>query len=179
MRIETLNSLPPDSLLIPYRDAPAYTDGYSLDLPQSVSLADYIAAFYTTPLFKLERLVLALLVARPSTDAQAQALARSAIGKFAAWTVEGRTENQILMCDFMKKTRSWLMCMPVPGATGTRICFGSAIVPHHISADGHVHLGLGFHLLLGFHRLYSRALLQSAARRLSRGMQQAGRLLFS
>ena len=168
MHIETLSSPPPRSLLISYRDARAYTDGYCLDLPQFVSLADYIAAFYTTPLFKLERLILALLVARPSTDAQAQALARGAVGKFAAWTVEGRSEDQILMCDFMKKTRSWLMCMPVPGATGTRLCFGSAIVPHHISADGRVHLGLGFHLLLGFHQLYSRALLQSAANRLSR-----------
>lgn len=167
MTIHAVSALPDNSLLIAYRDARAYTDGFSLDLPMAVTLVGYIEAFYTTPLFKLERLILAALVAKPSTDADALALALNTRTRFAAWTVEARTDDQILMCDFMKKTRSWLMCAALPNG-GTRLYFGSAIVPEHISADGRVSLGLSFHLLLGFHQLYSRALLASAAQRLTR-----------
>lgn len=168
MTVTTVTPLPDPSLLAGYRDARAYTDSYSIDLPFAVDLADYIDAFYTTPLFKLERLILALLVARPSTDAQAALLAYGEITKFAAWTVEARTADQIVMCDFMNKTRSWLMVVLDTTTGTTRLYFGSAIVPAHIRPDGKAWLGLGFHLLLPFHRVYSKALLWSAARRLTR-----------
>ncbi|ESQ88796.1 hypothetical protein ABENE_15475 [Asticcacaulis benevestitus DSM 16100 = ATCC BAA-896] len=152
-------------MLQAYRDARAYTDGFSLDLPRVVSLTEYILAFYTTPLFKAERLVLTMLVAKPSTDEQARVLAAGDTDAFAAWTVEGRTENQILMCDYQRKTRSWLMCEP--HCTGvTRLYFGSAVVPERIHSNGEVYLGVGFHMLLPFHKLYSYALLRSAARRM-------------
>jgi len=51
-------------------------------------------AFYTTLVFKLERLILKLAVSRPSTDAQAKQLAAGSIDEFSAWHVEARSENQ-------------------------------------------------------------------------------------
>lgn len=167
MDVIALDELPAASLLQDYRQRRAYTDAFRLDLPAEVDLADYIEAFYTTPLFKLERLVLAVLVARPSSDAQAKALASGEVRAFAAWTVEARLPDQIVMCDYLGKTRSWLMCEPGDGTT--RLYFGSAIVPKRIRADGQVDLGVAFHLLLGFHRVYSRALLHAAASRLLKG----------
>ncbi|MBW8880358.1 MAG: hypothetical protein JF615_02720 [Asticcacaulis sp.] len=155
--------LPDNALLLSYRERRAYSDAFTVDLPLPVTLEAYIAAFYTIPLFKLERLVLAA-IGKPSSDAEARRLAKGENDRFAAWTVEARDDGQILMCDFMRKTRSWLKCEAIPG--GTRLWFGSAIVPKHIQADGRVDLGLMFHLLLPFHRLYSVALLGTAAHRL-------------
>jgi len=159
--------LPDHALLTRYRDAKAYTDCFAIDIPGHVSHADYVHAFYTSPPFKLERLILALLVARPSSDVQARRLADGEITKFAAWTQQARNDNQILMLDFMKKTCSWLMVTPLPGG-GTRLWFGTAIVPQSIAADGRVSLGPGFDQLMGFHKLYSVALLRAAASRLRR-----------
>lgn len=165
-RIVTVSEPPPGAFLHAYRQRHAYTDAYHLDVPFAVRFDDYIEAFYTTPLFKCERLVLTLLVAKPSTDAQARALAQGEGRRFAAWTVEAREADQILMCDFLSKTRSWLRCETVPG--GTRLWFGSVIVAERVSADGKAWLGLGFHALLWFHRLYSKGLLSAAAQRLSK-----------
>ncbi len=159
--------LPDHALLTRYRAAKAYTDCFAIDVPGQVSQADYIHAFYTSPLFKLERLILALLVAKPSSDAEARRLADGEITQFAAWSQQARNDDQILMLDYMKKTCSWLMVTPLPGG-GTRLWFGTAVVPHAISADGHVSLGPGFDQLMGFHKLYSVALLRAAAGRLRR-----------
>ncbi|EGF91750.1 hypothetical protein ABI_01800 [Asticcacaulis biprosthecium C19] len=154
--------LPEKSFLSAYRERKAYTDAYSLELPFEVTLAEYIEAFYTTWLFKLERVVLATLVARPSSERQAAELALGDGRRFAAWTVEARETDQILMCDFLCKTRSWLMC------DGKRLWFGSAIVPKAVHSNGEAYLGIGFHLLIPLHRLYSKALLRAAARKLIR-----------
>ena len=126
--------------------------------------ADYVEAFYTTWLFKLERLILTWLVDKPSTDEEARSLARGARDAFAAWSVEGRAGNQLLMCDFQSRTRSWLMVEP--GAASTRLYFGSGIVPRMV--DGTKRMGPGFRALLGFHKLYSRALLTAARTRLAK-----------
>lgn len=153
-------SLPESALLARYRDGGAYTDCYALELPTRVTHEAYVAAFYTTRLFKLERMILRLAVNRPSTDEGARALAAGADADFAAWSVEARAENQLLMCDFMGRTRSWLMVELLN--SGTRLYFGSAVVPKHGSRG----MGFPFDLLLGFHKVYSRALLAAAARRL-------------
>jgi hypothetical protein len=156
--------LPPDALLQRYRSAGAYTDCYAADLACVVSHADYVQAFYTSAVFKLERLVLRVLAARPSTDAQAQSLARGEADAFAAWSVEARAPNQLLLCDFTRRTRSWLMLAPQPG--GTRLYFGSAVVPVRDPRTGEPRMGSGFSVLLGFHKLYSRVLLSAARARL-------------
>jgi hypothetical protein len=81
-------------------------------VPHRVTQARYVEAFYTTPLFKVERLLLAWFAARPSTDAEAQRLAAGEIATFAAWSVEAREADQLLLCDFKGRTRSWLMSTP-------------------------------------------------------------------
>ena len=159
---------PPESVLQGYRDRGAYTDAYCALLPRAVTLAQYVEAFYTSPLFRLERVILGLAVARPSTDIQARQLARGETDRFAAWTVEDRDRRQLLLCDFRAVTRSWLMVQPLDGDEGTRLWFGSAVVPTARSvAEGRPRMGLAFRMLLGFHRVYSRLLLAAALRRLA------------
>jgi hypothetical protein len=158
--------LPEGALLAQYARDGGYADCYVTDLPRVVTHADYVEAFYTTWLFKLERLILAWLVDKPSTDADAAALARAGRDDFAAWSVEARAGNQLLMCDFQSRTRSWLMVEPAPAST--RLYFGSGIVPTIDPATGDKRMGPGFRLLLGFHQLYSRALLAAARARLAR-----------
>lgn len=153
--------LPSDSLLVPYRDS-GYTDCYVTELPFSVTVAEFIEAFYTTPLFKLERLLLSAVLCRASTDAQAHELALGNRHSFAVWSVEARKEDQAILV--AGRTRSWLAVTPnKPG--GTRLYFGSAVVPRH-SASGAQTMGFWFWALGGFHKVYSRALLCSARRRL-------------
>jgi hypothetical protein len=162
--------LPQGALLDPYRRQGAYTDCYFMEVPGTVSQPEYVEAFYTSPLFKLERLILALLVSRPSSDAQARQLAAGEATRFAAWNVEGHTANQLLLCDYTQRTRSWLMsiAMENAGPATTRLYFGSAVVPKTHAASGRPSFGLAFHALSGFHRLYSSALLRSAQSRLHR-----------
>lgn len=49
----------------------SYADSYSVDLPGSVLPAGYIEAFYTSPVFKQERMILSVRFKKPSTDTQA------------------------------------------------------------------------------------------------------------
>jgi hypothetical protein len=162
------SELPEGALLMRYAGSRAYVDCYVTDLPTAVSHAEFVEAFYTSSVFKLERLVLRLLVSRPSTDAQARQLASGELDDFAAWSVEGRASNQLLLCDFVGRTRSWLMVSPVPGgSTGTRLFFGSAVVPVRNASTARSSLGMVFRALLGFHKLYSRVLLRAARSRLS------------
>ena len=164
--------LPHEALLSKYKNGGAYADCYVTEVGRHVSHVEYVQAFYTTPLFKFERLLLAWLVSKPSTDAQASQLASGKLDSFAAWSVEERREDQLLMCDFQGRTRSWLMVIPMKGknAGGTRLYFGSAVVPARAARAGAQAPGLGwtFRLLLGFHKLYSRALLFSAKSHLMR-----------
>lgn len=162
MRICTIRAceLPADTLLARYRSDGAYADCYVTEVSQPVSQAEYVEAFYTSGVFKLERLILELLVARPSTDQQARELAAGQRDSFAAWSVEARAPDQLLMCDFRRRTRSWL------SASGTRLYFGSAVVPVASGNSRKAGLGFVFTALLGFHRLYSRVLLHAAVRRL-------------
>jgi hypothetical protein len=125
-----------------------------------------VEAFYTTAVFKIERLLLRWLASRPSTDLQAREMASGALGSFAAWSVEDRGRDQILLADFTGRTRSWLMVDPV-GHGVTRLYFGSAVVPVTNARTGSAGLGTAFVALLGFHKLYSRILLRAASMRLA------------
>lgn len=169
MPIVQNSDLPPDALLRKYRESGAYTDCYAFDVSPPVSQAAYVEAFYTSAVFKIERLLLAWFLSRPATDQQARLLATGQIDAFAAWTVEGRDTRQLLLCDFQKRTRSWLMSAPVNvnGSPGTRRYFGSAVVPVRDRRTGETTMGFVFRALLGFHKLYSRVLLRAAANRLT------------
>jgi hypothetical protein len=157
--------LPEQSLLQRYAHGGGYADCFATEIPRQVSHAEYVKAFYTGSLFKLERALLALFVSKPSTDAQVKDLASGALATFAAWRVEERSADQLLMCDFRGSTRSWLMVAPA-GEGRTRLYFGSAVVPIKDKATGESSMGFAFKALLGFHKLYSRALLGAARSRL-------------
>jgi hypothetical protein len=158
--------LPPDALLRKYVTEGAYTDCYATDIATSVGFAEYVEAFYTTAPFKAERLVLRYLVRKPSSDADARHLAYGEADSFAAWSVEARAPAQLLVCDFLRRTRSWLMIAPLDSG-GTRLHFGTAIVPVGVGS-GKGRLGFPFNALLGFHHLYSQVLLRSARSRVLR-----------
>jgi hypothetical protein len=162
-------TLPDGALLARYRDMPgAYTDCFYARVGRGVSAAEYVGAFYTTGLFKCERFVL-MLIGRGCDDADVRALATGKSDAFAAWTVEGRAEDQLLVCDFAKLTRSWLMVEPRrDGQTGTQLYFGSAVVPRAKDQSGNPRPTAGFRLLQPVHALYARALLRAAAKKLSR-----------
>jgi hypothetical protein len=160
--------VPGNAMLANYSMEGTYTDCYVTEIPGRISLAEFIFAFYTTFIFKLERFILKWMVSKPSVNTQARQLADGDIEKFAAWHVEHRSENEILMCDFRGRTRSWLMVTPLSTVSGTRtrLYFGSAVVPIRSSKTGALSLGFGFEALLGFHKVYSVLLLHFAKTRI-------------
>jgi len=160
--------LPDHALLRKYLSEGAYADCYVTEVARAISLTEYVEAFYTTTVFKLERLLLAWFVARPSTDAQAEELASGTRTSFAAWNVEARELDQVLLSDFQGRTRSWLMVAPASTHQTTSLFFGSAVVPSVNRGTGEARMGSAFHALLGFHKLYSRVLLRAAVNRLAR-----------
>lgn len=143
----------------------AYTDCYRVDLPVVVALPRFVEAFTTSPIFRLERWLIHLVLRQPGTDADARRLASGASDRFAAWSVHQRDERQILLA--VGATRSWLMVAPRRDAAGSTLYFGSAVLPRRVAADGTRRMGALFVALLGFHRLYSRVLLAAACRRLA------------
>jgi hypothetical protein len=161
-----MGEAPPGALTLRYKDAGAYVDCFWATLSRPVTLAEFVSAFYTTWLFRLERWILRLAAARPSTDDEARELARGERDSFAAWTVEARARDQLLVCDFTGRTCSWFMVAPTEGMPGTRLYFGSVVVPVRDSKTRAASLGPVHGRLIGFHRVYSRLLLRAAARRL-------------
>lgn len=159
--------VPVNTMLDKYSINGAYTDCYSTEITRRVSFPEFIFAFYTTPLFRTERVILTFTVSKPSTDVHARQLANGEIEKFAAWTVEDRSENQLLMCDFLRQTRSWFMILPT-NETRTKLYFGSAVSSREDPKTGKSSFGFVFPALLGFHQIYSILLLHSAQSRLQR-----------
>ena len=156
---------PPDSLLARLAaERSAFADAYTLPLLRTVSLAEFVEAFYMTRLFRLERALLALF-GKPSSDAMARAVADGEGERFAVWTVEARAGDELLMHEDSGATRSWFKAEAGAGG-GTTLWFGSAVVPRRRGNGEGARMGHVFHALLGFHRWYSRALLKAAARRL-------------
>lgn len=161
--------LPATALLARYTsDTGAYTDCYSTTVPGVVTHERFVRAFYTGFVFRIERFLLSAFARRPSTDGDVDALASGTRDAFAAWDVEARAADQLLLRDFTGRTRSWLMVEPTWDCRGTTLYFGSAVVPK-VHANGDRSLGRRFELLLGFHKLYSRVLLRAARARVLRG----------
>jgi hypothetical protein len=163
--------MPADALLAAYRARGAFTDCYATESEGEVTLERYVTAFYTTLPFRAERLILHLALSRPSTDAEAAALAAGRLDRFAAWRVEERRADQLLLADLQGRTRSWLMVAPAgdAGRARTRLYFGSAIVPVTDPATGRPEMGAAFRALRGFHHHYSVLLLAAARRRVAAG----------
>lgn len=156
----------PDNAFLRHYLEEGYADCYVTDVCLPVTQAEFVEAFYTSAVFKLERFILKWAVSRPSTDLDALALAAGTINRFAAWDVEQRDDTQLLLRDFMGRTRSWLTAVRSGDAPGTtRLYFGSAVVAKP-TARGQQALGQPFKALLGFHKLYSVILLHAARSRL-------------
>ena len=163
--------VPDNTMLARYTVNGTYTDCYTTEISEQICFGEFVFAFYTTFLFKLERLILQWVVSKPSTDSQARRLADGNIEKFAAWTVESRSENELLMCDFAGRTHSWLMIKG--NGARTQLYFGSAVVPIQNSKTRELSLGSRVQALLGFHKIYSVLLLYSARSRIkNRALQK-------
>ncbi len=154
-RVRALPELPADSLLQRHARAGAFTDAYALRLPRTVTLAEFIEAFYTSPLFRLELWLIARFVGVQATPQEARRLAADQTRQFSVWQVEARSDVQIVLAT--GPTRSWLRL----DADGRTLVFGSAVLPRD---DGQARPG--FRWLGGFHVLYSRLLLAAAGGRL-------------
>lgn len=165
--------LPAHALLAKYANSGAYTDSFVTEVARTVSHAEFVEAFYTGGLFKVERFLLRVFISRPSTDLQARQLAAGELNEFAAWRVEARAVDQLLLCAIDGRTRSWLMVSAAEEPGRTRLYFGSALLPkptpvNSPDASGKRSMSFVFKALLGFHKLYSRALLSAAAAQLER-----------
>src|SRR5262245_24731100 len=90
--------LPPGALLARYEKSNHYTDCFYVDIAAQVSIAKFVTAFYTSWLFKLERLILHFAFNKPSTDVEAEQVAIGRRELFAAWSVEDRMSKELLMC---------------------------------------------------------------------------------
>lgn len=161
--------LPGNSLLSKYRDNGVYTDCYTTIVDKNISQVDYIQAFYTTVPFRIERTILRWAISKPSTDEDVRLLAEAKAETFAAWNVEARGDDQILLSDYRGRTRSWLMSETSSSNDGnsTRLYFGSAVVPIRVRQTEGRRKRNAFSVLLRFHKLYSQVLLSSAKSQLS------------
>ena len=159
--------LPSNALSAIYKEQGAFVDCYYMDIAKDVGLDDYIQAFYTTTLFKLERSLLSLATFKRAVDSEAVELSTGKSDTYSIWTVEGRESDQIMLRDFTSSTRSWLMVQkPRDNEMSTRLYFGSVVVPKNKTKSGQASFGVLFHLLGKFHLLYSQALLSAAYRKL-------------
>lgn len=163
--------LPKNSLLSEYRSNGVYTDCYTALVDKKISQIEYIRAFYTTVPFRVERTILKWAISKPSTDEDVRLLAEGKVETFAAWNVEARRDDQILLSDFRGQTRSWLMSKSSSsnGGDSTRLYFGSAVVPIRAKQTEERRKRNVYSILLQFHKLYSQILLSSAKSRLSSG----------
>ena len=168
----TQRPVPEQSLLKPYDDMEGCSaDCFETLISGAFGFADYVEAFFTTPLFRAERWILGWAISKPSRDAEIRALAQGNGNGFAAWEVEDRGPHQLLLTVTNGSVRTWLMMIPAQAPdTTTKLLFGSAVLPKPETGEkGFIYKALG-----GFHIIYSKLLLWSAKRRMKQGLK-AGR----
>jgi hypothetical protein len=162
--------LPQESLLRTYRGGlhperwGKYGDCFAITVDRQVTLAEFVFAFYTSRIFRIERFLLGKLAAAPAGDSDARLLALGTAQRFSIWYMGQRTETQLLMCDRYERTRSWFRIVPLPGER-TLLQFGSAVASRGPLKSP----GAGFGLMLKFHVGYSQMLLRAANRGISAG----------
>lgn len=157
MSVVRATDLPSDALLGRFAAIKGvYTDCYAARIPRAVTLPEFVQAFYTGRLFRVERWILKVAAMAPSTDADANAVANGAQDDFAVWVVEDRAANELLMHDQVGQTRSWFKVEP--DGTGTVLLFGSAVVGR---GDGKA-MPVWIRLLMPLHQIYARLLLRGA-----------------
>ena len=159
---------PPElSLIIPYESMPGfYIDCFAVDLPTHCSLEAFLKAFYTSWIFRLERLILRLALRVPTSSDDLSAMLSGASDKFAVWIIEERQADQMIAkaVGGSNRTRSWFRVLSRDDG-GTRLFFGSVLEPEPSLEGAPPRLGLMFRAGIGAHRLYARVLLAAAARK--------------
>lgn len=158
--------LPTDAFLARFQSQKgAHTDCYAIAVPRQVDLNSFVATFFDTWVFRLERKLLGLFARKHSTQEDVKALASGASETLALWRLVERNEDQILLAVGNGPIRSWLMREETD--VGTKLYFGSALLAATQDRRGHPSIGFFAKALMGFHQLYSRILLSAAARKLS------------
>jgi hypothetical protein len=164
------DTVPEDALLNTYQGGARperwghHVDCFTVTVDRAVRLTDFVFAFYTSRVFRIERLLLEIVFRAPSTDAQAYSVAEGLTNSFAIWRVGERTATQLLMCDRYERTRSWFRVVPDDDGR-TVLQFGSAVAASRDRDTGTMKMSTGFRVLLRFHVLYSRLLLKAATNR--------------
>ncbi len=170
----TREAVPEDSLLKTFRGGAhperwgGYADCFEVSVDRTVTLSEFVYVFYTSPAFRIERLLLRLVIGAGSSRSDARAVAEGSATQFAAWYVGERSATQLLMCDRYERTRSWFNAVPMAG-NRTRLQFGSAVAAKRDRRSDPEPRRKGFRLMLRFHVLYSQVLLHGAKVRLLRG----------
>jgi hypothetical protein len=165
----TQDAVPADALLKTHPGGPRPErwresgDCFAVSVDRVIPLAAFVFAFYTSRVFRIERLILGLLAGAPSTDAEARRLADGSGTSFAIWRVGERTATQLLMCDRYERTRSWFRVVPLKDGK-TLLQFGSAVASNGGPRVAARARGTLFRLLSKFHVVYSQVLLNAARR---------------
>jgi hypothetical protein len=147
-------------------------DCFAISVDRVVSLAEFVFAFYTSPVFRIERVILGVLAGAPSTDTEARSLADGSGTSFAVWRVGARTATQLLMCDRYERTRSWFRVVPLNDGK-TLLQFGSAVASKGSAPTVPRTRRSLFRGLLKFHVMYSQVLLHAAKRGVMRNRSDA------
>ncbi|MCP5076193.1 MAG: hypothetical protein GY947_23225 [Rhodobacteraceae bacterium] len=139
--------------------AGAYWDCYTCRVDIVASLEAFVLAFYSSRAFWPERALLSAagLVCRLE---QAAEMVQGTADQYAAWTVEARNRDEMLMRDVRGVTRSYFSVRELE--RGTELRFGSGV------GTGEKEMSRVMKLLQPFHRWYSRVLLTAARERLLR-----------
>jgi hypothetical protein len=170
----TREAVPEDSLLKTFRGGAhperwgGYADCFEVSVDRTVTLSEFVHAFYTSPAFRVERLLLRLVIGAGSSRSDARAVAEGSATRFAAWYVGERSATQLLMCDRYERTRSWFQVVPIAG-NRTRLQFGSAVAAARDHRSDPEPRDRGFRIMLRFHVLYSQVLLHAAKTKLLGG----------
>lgn len=147
-----------------------YTDCYAVDVAGAPDIERFIRIFFDTSIFRLERRILALSGLEATHADDVDALARGHRSRFAAWRLEGKTADELMLRFERPSGRTWLHVADVPDQSGqARLFFGSALLPGARDNDKRPTIGWSLHAFLPFHRLYARMLLRAAAADWRRG----------
>lgn len=165
MALVRSGTIPTTSLLYEYETVKGgYCDCYVVDTQGDANLQNYISVFFETWIFKLELKLLSLFGLNRDRPDQVKQLAEGCVKTFAAWKVEGRTENDLLLAVGTGPIRTWLR-VEAHSENAVRFYFGSALLPLRTDRNGHPRLDAISMVLLPFHKLYSRILLRAAVRK--------------
>ena len=104
---------PPGALLAAYEGQPGtYTDCYFIDVAGEPDFERYVAVFFDTWLFRIERSILTAAGKGPATREHVLALATGQADHVATWETEARTEDQLLLTAADGVIRTWLQIAP-------------------------------------------------------------------